>query len=196
MRGEAPRQLLRLRSNLFRPQTPALMIRSALSSIARLKCRSPTSSESLAVNVQHSVTSKSALPTSSSTVARVPASLLSPHSPAHGTSSGFRTWQHWASPSERLGQFHASQKANFHFSARHLNRRHTYVRFGGRSSSGGIFENLAARFSDPGTRAMILLVVGLGGKLVPFFKYASGGRATLKWLIDPHCKQEDIMYTI
>ena len=138
----------------FRP-----MIKTALSSFARLKSRSPVTPWFLAVaeNVQHSVASKTSLSTSSHRTSRPSGCSL-----AHGNSSGFQARHQWVAPSDRL--FYAGQRANFHFSARYFDRRPTYTRFGGRSSNSGIFENLAARFSDPGTRMMIFIVVGLGGK--------------------------------
>lgn len=142
-----------------------LMIRTVLSPLASVKPRSSSSSKPLAENVQNSVTSKFCMPTSSRVSTWPPRDVASRplgSSPAHRFFSDFKRRPQWAAPSGRL--FNAGQGANFHFSARYSNRRPTYTRFGGRTSSGGIFENITARFSDPGTRMIIFVVVGLGGK--------------------------------
>lgn len=65
----------------------------------------------------------------------------------------------WIAPSARS----LNATFSFHSSARHLDRRPTYTRFGGSKTSGGVFENLSARFSDPGTRTVLFVVLGLGG---------------------------------
>ncbi|KAF8321362.1 hypothetical protein DL93DRAFT_2093982 [Clavulina sp. PMI_390] len=60
----------------------------------------------------------------------------------------------------------ATGTRSFHTSPRSLADRR-YTRFGGETSSGGggILGNVGARFSDPSTRMLILVVVGLGERM-------------------------------
>lgn len=148
------------------------MIRSRLSSALKVVQSQSQASSSATIAGRRSFASalKSSAPKDTKSVHRsqrllrslsISSSQTKTHaSPLVVSSNGTRL----TSLSERI-VFGIGAPLRFHTSARSLADR-KYTRFGGQTSGGGLLENLTARFSDPGTRTLVLIVVGLGGEML------------------------------